>query len=383
MAGVYISYPFCRQKCTYCNFASGVFRGTVGGEYLEALENEIRAHRWASTPDTVYLGGGSPDRIAPGDLERLLELVPGRPWSEATLEAAPGSITADLTEAWVRLGIDRVSLGVQSFVEEEIRATARNHTGGVVAADVETLRRAGIEKINIDLIAGLPGQTRAELAGIARLDREARRPGTFRCTCWRWTKTAGWDASYWPAAAATGRRDVPEPTRLSISTKMAVERLAAMGLRRYEISNFARPGVESLHNLKYWRLEPYVGFGADAHSFDGDTAARECGNGRRIRGSLARREVVGRGGAATGATRRGALLCRAAAGRRDRARRSGGPLAHAEPIRRFVEGGPVGSATGDSAEPDGAGILFPTKCFRSSLRHEANRTASSICEATP
>ena len=121
MPGVYVSYPFCAQKCTYCNFASGVFPREREAPYLDALAREIRAHPWRWTPDTVYLGGGTPSNLAPDALRALLDLIPGRPWAEATLEAAPGNITPELARRWSDAGINRVSLGVQSFCEPEIR----------------------------------------------------------------------------------------------------------------------------------------------------------------------------------------------------------------------------------------------------------------------
>ena len=121
MPGVYISYPFCAQKCTYCNFASGVFPRELEVRYLDALAREIRAHAWDWAPNTVYLGGGTPGNLAPDALRALLAPVPGRPWAEATIEAAPGNITPATARAWADAGIDRVSLGVQSFVEKELR----------------------------------------------------------------------------------------------------------------------------------------------------------------------------------------------------------------------------------------------------------------------
>src|SRR5450631_2133612 len=156
--GVYVSYPFCAQKCTYCNFASGVFPRDLEVRYREALAREIRAHAWTWTPDTVYLGGGTPSNLAPDDLRALLDLIPGRPWVEATIEAAPGNIAPDRARAWADAGINRVSLGVQSFVEKELRRTGRTHTAQAVAAEIEVLHAAGIGNINVDLIAGLSGQ---------------------------------------------------------------------------------------------------------------------------------------------------------------------------------------------------------------------------------
>ena len=272
MPGVYVSYPFCAQKCTYCNFASGVFPRELEGKYLSALRAELRAAIWPWTPDTVYLGGGTPSQMDPQALAELLAEIPGRPqgekWSEATIEAAPGTVTFEKAAAWVRAGINRVSLGVQSFMTPELARTGRKHTAGIVEREVALLREAGIESINLDLIAGLPGQTRAswsesldwverlgaphvsvymlEVDEDSRLGREILTSGT-----------------------RYGAAEVPADDDIADFYEIAVQRLAGMGIERYEISNFARPGFESRHNLKYWRREPYLGFGADAHSFDG------------------------------------------------------------------------------------------------------------------
>jgi oxygen-independent coproporphyrinogen-3 oxidase len=268
--GVYISYPFCAQKCTYCNFSSGVFPREIEVRYRQALACEIGAHAWDWTPDTVYLGGGSPGNLAPEDLRTLLGAIPGRPWEEATIEAAPGNITPDAARAWADAGINRVSLGVQSFVEKELRRTGRTHTAQTVAVEIAVLRAGGIRNINIDLIAGLSAQTAAS-----------------------WRETLDWVERLAPEHVSVYMLEVDEDSRLgkemllggarygALDTpsgdatadfyELAVERLAALGIARYEISNFARPGFESRHNLKYWKLEPYRGFGADAHSFDGRT----------------------------------------------------------------------------------------------------------------
>jgi len=268
--GVYLSYPFCAQKCTYCNFSSGVFPRDLEVRYREALAREIRAHAWDWTPETVYLGGGTPSNLAPDALRALLRPIPGHPWAEATIEAAPGNIAPVTARAWADAGIDRVSLGVQSFVEKELRRTGRTHTAQVVSGEIAVLRAAGIHNINIDLIAGLSGQTEAS-----------------------WRESLDWVERLAPEHVSVYMLEVDEDSRLgkemllggvrygALDTpsgdatadfyELAVERLAALGIARYEISNFARPGFESRHNLKYWKLEPYVGFGADAHSFDGRT----------------------------------------------------------------------------------------------------------------
>ena len=268
MPGVYLAYPFCAQKCTFCNFASGVFPPALEGRYLDALEAEIRACQWEWTPETVYLGGGTPSGMAPEALRRLLDLVPGRPWAEATIEAAPGTVTAERAGAWAACGINRVSLGVQSFVEKEIRRTGRKHTAPMVADEIGTLNRAGIGNLNIDLIAGLSGQTEASWReSLDWIERLA--PAHVSVYMLEVDADSRLGKEILLGGARYGAAETPGEDRSADFYEIAVERLAALGIPRYEISNFARPGFESRHNLKYWKLEPYVGFGADAHSFDG------------------------------------------------------------------------------------------------------------------
>jgi putative oxygen-independent coproporphyrinogen III oxidase len=266
--GVYISYPFCAQKCTYCNFASGVFPRELERRYLDALRREIGEYAFAWRPETVYLGGGTPGAMEPGDLRKVLEPVPGAPWIEATLEAAPGGSTRAKAAAWRELGINRVSLGVQSFVAHELARTGRKHTAGVVAAEVALLRDCGMRNINIDLIAGLPGQTaaswRESLDWIERLA-----PEHVSVYMLEIDEDSRLGRELLRGGARYGAADAPSEDLTADLYEAAVERLAGMGWGQYEISNFARPGMESRHNLKYWKLEPYVGFGADAHSCDG------------------------------------------------------------------------------------------------------------------
>ena len=268
MPGVYVSWPFCAQKCTYCNFASGVFPRELERQYLDALTREINSSKFEWTPETVYLGGGTPSSMDPAALARLLSLIPGRPWREATLEAAPGLISRDQVRAWVAAGIGRVSLGVQSFVDVELRRTGRKHDAAGVAADVALLREEGIHDINIDLIAGLPGQTAAgwqcSLDWIGRLQ-----PGHVSVYMLEVDEDSRLGQELLLGGVRYGALDVPGEQQIVDFYEQAVERLASLGLARYEISNFARPGEESRHNLKYWQLEAYLGFGADAHSFDG------------------------------------------------------------------------------------------------------------------
>jgi putative oxygen-independent coproporphyrinogen III oxidase len=269
MAGVYISYPFCAQKCTYCNFASGVFPRELEPRYADSLVREIVQHQWTWQPETVYLGGGTPSGLATSDLDHCLSAIPGRQnWKEATIEVAPGTVTAERAAAWARAGINRVSLGVQSFVQSELARTGRKHTAEIVDRDIALLCSAGLSNINIDLIAGLPGQTRASwfqsLSWIERLHPPHVSVYMLEIDD---------DSRLGHEVLLNGKRygapDVPSDELTAEFYETAVKRLSNIGIHRYEISNFARSGFESLHNLKYWRLEPYIGFGADAHSFDG------------------------------------------------------------------------------------------------------------------
>ncbi len=275
MPGVYISYPFCRQKCTFCNFASGVFPQALITEYLDGLEAEIRAYPWEWVPETLYIGGGSPSEMELEALQRLLEAVPGRPWVEATIEAPPGSITPEKASAWRKLGINRVSLGVQSFVSRELASTGRRHNAAVVSAEIDCLRSAGIDNFNIDLIAGLPGQNRASWQESLDWVERVRAPHVSV-----YMLEVDSESRLGAELLAGGKRyraaEVPPEDLIVELYLCAVERLEALGLARYEISNFAHPGRESRHNLKYWRGEPYAGFGADAHSFDGRWRSRNA-----------------------------------------------------------------------------------------------------------
>jgi oxygen-independent coproporphyrinogen-3 oxidase len=239
-----------------------VFPKELEVRYRETLLAEIHEHAWKWTPETVYLGGGTPSLIDPTE---ILSALPGRPWREATIEAAPGTVNVN---TWRAAGLNRVSLGVQSFVTAELRRTGRRHTAETVERDVAMLRSAGFDNINIDLIAGLPLQTpaswRESLDWIARLN-----PPHVSVYMFEVDEDSTLGAEIILGGKRYSAMDRPSDDATAEMYETAVERLKDMGIERYEISNFARPGFESLHNLKYWQLAPYVGFGADAHSFDG------------------------------------------------------------------------------------------------------------------
>lgn len=266
MAGVYVSYPFCNQKCSFCNFASGVGKPAAKGRYFNGLIREIRSHRWLWKPETLYLGGGTPSLMPDDQLAEVLGAIPRAALAEVTIECAPGALRDP--GYWKDLGINRVSLGVQSFVEQELKQTGRRHTSQTVGDDVRALRQAGIANINIDLIAGLPGQT--EQSWEASLDWVERlQPPHVSVYIFEIDEDSRLGKESLLGGVRYGAGLLPSDDAMAGFYERAVERLRRMGIVRYEISNFARPGYESIHNLKYWTLQPYVGFGLDAHSFDG------------------------------------------------------------------------------------------------------------------
>jgi oxygen-independent coproporphyrinogen-3 oxidase len=320
------------------------------------LRAEIGAHAWAWQPATVYLGGGTPSSLDGDDLSSILELIPGRPWTEATIEAAPGGITAEKARAWVEAGINRVSLGVQSFVDAEIRRTGRKHSAAIVEGEVRILREAGIRGVNIDLIAGLSGQTesswRESLDWIARIA-----PEHVSVYMLEVDEDSRLGKEMLLGGVRYGAGDTPSEETVAAFYETAVERLSTLGIARYEISNFSRPGFESRHNLKYWRLEPYVGFGADAHSFDG---ARRWSNAEEVSAYL--NGESGEGAAAREDERLfiGLRLMEGVRPAAEEWRRFD------EPIRRFVDAGLLASRDG-VLRLTGRGVLLSNEVFQEFL----------------
>jgi oxygen-independent coproporphyrinogen-3 oxidase len=276
--GIYISIPFCRSKCSYCNFASGVFAREMVAGYVERLCTDIqRARQTASSmggvlgrrADSVYLGGGTPTTLTPEQIERIFaklrqEFEIDRQ-AEITVECAPGSLVPAMLAALVRAGVNRVSLGVQSFVDAEAAAVGRLHTRAAVLDDIARLRAAGIANINLDLIAGLPHQTEASW----RASLEATvATGVPHASVYM--LEVDQDSRLGRELIAGGARYhahfVPDENAVADFYDQACARLNAAGIAQYEISNFARLGMESRHNLKYWTRQPYIGFGLDAHS---------------------------------------------------------------------------------------------------------------------
>lgn len=293
--GVYIQVPFCQTKCTYCNFHTGVVSSDRFAPYTQAVCQEIRNHRqllraagvhwtngfdwqtlqekWVSheSVDTLYIGGGTPSLVQPEFLSRMIDALRDTfscDFKEVTLEADPETVEIEKAVHWLASGIDRISFGTQSFIDLELKTAGRMHRRADIYRSVKILRDVGIRNISFDLIAGLPKQTRdswrqsldellllspqhvsiymMEIDENSRLGLEVLRDG--------------------PRYSA---HDLPSEDSMVEFYESAQSALDSAGYAQYEISNWAKPGFESRHNLKYWRREPYLGFGAGAHSFSG------------------------------------------------------------------------------------------------------------------
>jgi oxygen-independent coproporphyrinogen-3 oxidase len=276
--GVYISVPFCRTKCSYCNFASDVFGRAVFQNYVDSVcrdfDNARKLARelgvaFDPVVDSAYLGGGTPTVLDVPQLERIFVSLRRnfqlQTDAEITVECAPGTLTPGVTEVLQRSGVNRVSLGVQSFVDIEGSSVGRLHKRTNVLDDIAHLRAAGISNINIDLIAGLPHQT-AESWNFSLDEVTATAVPHVSVYMLEVDQDSRLGRELMAGGTKYHAHFVPDEDLIADLYETARERLQAAGIAQYEISNFARPGRESKHNLKYWTRQPYLGFGVDAHS---------------------------------------------------------------------------------------------------------------------
>lgn len=276
--GIYISVPFCRAKCTYCNFASGAFGTERMDAYADRLCSEISsvatraAALRAELPgcvDTVYFGGGTPSLLNSGQVSRIFEALGSQfeiaAASEITLECAPGQLAEETLEALLGAGMNRVSLGVQSFIDSEARAVGRLHTRERCLEEVERLREAGVEDINVDLIVGLPGQTASSWRESVDV---AIATGVPHISMYMLEvdEDSRLGREVLAAGARYGADKIPDEDAIAQWYSTGCEWLESAGVSQYEISNFAREGHESRHNTKYWKRRSYLGVGLDAHS---------------------------------------------------------------------------------------------------------------------
>ncbi len=276
--GIYISIPFCRSKCTYCNFASGVYPASEHARYVGRLVGDLEsAGVWAGQinvnlprrVDSVYLGGGTPSLLAPDLIDHLFTTIRANFHfdvdAEVTVECAPGQIADETLDALVAAGVNRVSLGVQSFIDREAQSSGRLHSRAIVEDDLRRLRAAGIRNINLDLIAGLAGQTFASWQESLDALIGAGVPHASV-----YMLEVDEDSRLGREMLAGGVRYhaelVPNDDAIARMYTQAIDSLATAGLAQYEISNFCLPGFASRHNLRYWQRRPYLGLGLDASS---------------------------------------------------------------------------------------------------------------------
>jgi oxygen-independent coproporphyrinogen-3 oxidase len=269
-AGVYIHIPFCRARCSYCDFATGQYEGALAGEYVRAVAREVEAFGDAeegASVDTVYFGGGTPSLLAPAQVEDLLAAVRRRfrvePGAEVTMEMNPGTVTPAHLRAFRAAGVNRASFGAQTFDDEELKRLGRTHTADDTRRTLRDLRDAGFDNISFDLIAGLPRQT---LDAWSRNLEEALSLRPEHLSLYLLEVHEGTPLA---EQIRQGRYETPDADLAAEMYRLLAERTREAGYEQYEISNFCRPGRESRHNLKYWTGAPYYGFGCSSHSFDG------------------------------------------------------------------------------------------------------------------
>jgi len=265
--GLYIHIPFCIRKCLYCDFPSVAGAEELFAAYTAALCREIAGRGGllsSAAVDSVYVGGGTPTAL-PAELLAALgrclrEYAAVAEDAEFTVEANPGTLDAARLEALRAMGANRISLGVQAFDDTVLATAGRIHTAAEAADAVAAVRAAGFARVSVDLMYGLPGQTPAGFR--AGLERAVALPVEHLSVYGLKVE----EGTPFARLAAEGRLALDEEAEEAMYDE-AVAFLPAHGFARYEISNYARPGAECRHNLKYWRYEPYVGVGAAAHSF--------------------------------------------------------------------------------------------------------------------
>lgn len=267
MSGIYIHIPFCKRKCIYCDFYSVAVSEEKLDAYLDALVKEYRVRKaelGGSAVRTLYIGGGTPSLVPAENLGGLLHgLCDVAELEEVTIEVNPDDVTPVYARALAEIGVNRVSMGVQSFDDGQLAMLNRRHSGAQAAEAVATLRQAGFSNISIDLIYGIPGQT---------LESWAQTVG--KAVALDVPHISAYSLTYEEGTRLTRMRDAGKLQECSDEQTVAMfdllgRVLTEAGYEQYEISNFAKPGMYSRHNSSYWNFTPYIGLGASAHSFDG------------------------------------------------------------------------------------------------------------------
>ncbi len=272
-AGIYIHIPFCRSRCSYCDFATDVFKNEETVErYVNALVKEIsesKIQNPKSKIETIYFGGGTPSLLSARQLEKILNSIHKNfsvlPNIELTMEMNPATISLETLKEYRRLGVNRASFGAQTFDDTELKRLGRRHTAEDVRETIELLRKADFENVSFDLIAGLPRQT---LPDWERNLNEALSLAPEHLSLYLLEIHEGTPLA---EQIRSGRQPVPDEDLAGEMYELMVEKTAEKNYAQYEISNFSLPNFESRHNSKYWLCEPVYAFGVSAHSFDGET----------------------------------------------------------------------------------------------------------------
>jgi oxygen-independent coproporphyrinogen-3 oxidase len=283
---LYVHVPFCRRRCSYCDFAIAVRRRVPGAAYVEAVARELAGLDAASDPlDTLYFGGGTPSLLAPALLAELVDRITRRaplaPDAEVTLEANPEDVTAAAAAAWRAAGVNRVSLGAQSFDERVLGWMHRSHGAARIGAAVALLRDAGIANLSLDLIFAVPeGLARDWSADL----EQAIALAPDHLSLYGLAAEPRTPLERWLARGATR---LPDDERYAAEYLLAHELLGRAGYEFYEVSNAARSGRRARHNAAYWTGAPYVGLGPAAHSFDGRSRHWNLGAWEAYRAAVA------------------------------------------------------------------------------------------------
>lgn len=270
MAGIYVHVPFCHAKCAYCDFYS-IANEKLVNAYVDAVEREFsyRINELGKEHiDTLYLGGGTPSMLDSGQFRSLISFLPRHQAQEFTIEANPEDITLSKVETWMAEGVNRVSIGVQSLVDDELRAVNRRHSAAQALDAIATIQKAGIDNISADLIYGLPGQTQQSWNYSLNklLDSDIYHLSAY-CLSFE-------EGTLLYRRRQTGQIEETSDEEIELRYALLCRSAANYGFEHYEISNFALSGRRSRHNSNYWKSIPYLGLGPAAHSLGTDGLRR-------------------------------------------------------------------------------------------------------------
>ncbi|PYS47583.1 MAG: coproporphyrinogen III oxidase [Acidobacteria bacterium] len=269
-AGIYIHIPFCRARCSYCDFATGTYESALAERYVRALISEIRNFQSTADrqeADTIYFGGGTPSLLKAAQVAAILDAVYARfhvaRGAEVTMEMNPGTLTLDTLKEFRALGVNRASYGAQTFDDSELKRLGRTHNAEDGRRTLTLLREAGFTNISFDLIAGLPAQT------LETWSRNLDEALALRPSHLSFYLLEVHEATPLADQIRRGAQPLPDDDLAAEMYRLMLERACEAGYEHYEISNLCQQGYHSRHNTKYWTADAVFGFGCSAHSYDG------------------------------------------------------------------------------------------------------------------